>query len=178
MSFTPAYGLYGGTRLPYHSIDVQTNYTSSLLPNIDNPWGVSNRIIYTPLVVYFPVLVRKIWLMWGATGTGNFILGVYNNSGSKLLDSGSTAKTAAIATKRIDVTDTLFQPGIYWMALIANSTTDSYICDTDAAPLQGANGALFENAGSFALPSTWTPSVQQSIAFWPYSGLDLNALNA
>lgn len=133
-------------------------------------WGTQYRAVYVPLRVRQRVTVRKLWVFHGSTGTGDFDVGIYDAAGTRLVSTGSTAKTAATAVKVVDVTDTVVGPGLYYLALNADSATDTYQADSDPAPICASMGVLTETLGSVTLPATASWAADQTLALYPGAG--------
>lgn len=116
-------------------------------------WPLTNKAIFVPIRVAFPVTVYKLVIGAGATVAGNFDIGIYDASGNRLVSSGSTAKGASVAHV-LDVTDTVIGPGVYYLAMSANGT-NNYIAWAPSVQIAKLMG-LFEMATAFPLPATAT----------------------
>lgn len=156
---------------PWHSIDTG-NYGvggSSVTGAASGAYPTANLAIYIPLRVVRRVTGVKLWVQSGTTGTGYFDLAVYSSGGTRLAATGSQTKGAAGTEQVVDVTDFTLGPGLYYMAIAASNNTDTYIVDTDAAPMCASQGILAEDLGS----PTWTPTgtnILPSTATWTVSG--------
>lgn len=173
MSYTPPAVLTDFRSAHYFSVDTCNSGPASISTTAAAAiaWGTQYRAIYVPVRVRESLLIRKLWVYHSSTGTGNFDVGVYSRTGSRLVSTGSTAKTAANAIKVVDVTDTPISQGLYYLALNADSTTDTYMGDTDAAPLCTAMGILTETLASVTLPATASWGITQTLAIYPVMGL-------
>lgn len=134
-----------------------------------------NLAIYIPIAISRPAVVLKLWVVEGGIGTGNFDLGLYNSAGTRLVSTGATAKAAIVSLHTVDVTDTTVGPGIYYIAMVADSATDTYEGDNDAAPNYASLGVLTESLGSTALPATASWALNNTLAFYPWIGLSVEA---
>jgi len=143
----------------------------------EGAWPTADRAIYQPIRVPIRCIVRKLYVATGGTGTGNFDIGLYNLSGSRLVSSGSTAHPATYTVTVADVTDTTIGPGTYWIAVACSNNTDTFYYSTPAAPMATALGVLTQTS-AMALPATATFSITQSLAVLPVCGLFLTTLES
>lgn len=118
-------------------------------------WPLANVAIYVPFWVNETLTVYEAGVGTGATAGGNFDIGIYNAAGTRLVSSGSTARTAS-AWNVAGLTDTELQPGQYYAAMSADGT-NNYSGFAAAAGLCEALG-LCEQTTAFALPATATMS--------------------
>lgn len=163
-----------GLTQPYHSIDTLNSgpRTGAMIGLTGaTAWGTANRAIYVPVAVDRRVVVRKLWFASGNVGTGNYDLGLYDSAGTRLLARGSTAKPAAATEEVWDCTDTTIGPGLYYMALNNDTTTDTFHIDSHAAPNWAGCGVLEEALGSVALPATASWSLAQTLTLYPIMGM-------
>ena len=128
----------------------------------------ANLAVYVPVIILDRVIVRKLFVVSGFTTSGNLDIGLYNAAGSRLVASGSIAKVDSVL-QSIDVTDTSIGPGMYYLALVSNSGTDTFGTVSLAAPAPAAYGLLTESV--FPLPATATWTVPQTLAQVPSLGL-------
>lgn len=124
----------------------------------------SNAAFYYPIVLPAPCVVRRVWWANGATTTGGATVeaGVYANSGfapGVKLISGSATQGTASQVQFVDVTDTALAPGLYWLALMATSTTNTTFFRSDIGGGLAAidAGLRMEQASANPLPATATP---------------------
>lgn len=130
-------------------------------------WGTANRAVYIPVRVTRACVVRKLGASVTATATGNIDIGIYSQSGTRLVSTGSTAKTTS-TVQVIDITDTTLTPGLYYLALNNDTTTDTFAVTSDqTAPVVTARGVLTEEVGAVTLPSTATWVHDQALTFTP-----------
>ncbi len=115
--------------------------------------------IFVPVRTPYPVVVYKLVVGSGTTANGNFDVGIYDRFGTRIVSSGTTAKTSSTENV-VDITDTVLGPGLYYLAMSADDV-DNYAMitpsGTSPVPLQKARlwGTL-EAASSFVLPATVT----------------------
>jgi hypothetical protein len=159
-----------GLRLPhYHSIDTENSGPGAMWRNTvasATAYPTANLAIYVPIRVRYPVTIRKLWVPSGTTGTGNFDLGLYNAAGTRLVSTGSQAKGTSAVEQVIDVTDTPIAAGLYYLAICADSGTDTYYGAVMAAPLPAAVGVLTQDVGSVTLPATASWGVANTLGKW------------
>lgn len=161
----PSSGQWAG---PMFSIDTFASHWMSYqtVASSAAAWGTANRAIYVPVRVPKRCVVRELGIGSGATATGNVDVGIYDPSGVRLVSSGSTAKTAT-SIQAVDVTDTTIGPGLYYLGLNNDTTTDTFVAFTSAAPLAVTRGVLTEALGSVTLPATATWVFDHTLAFMP-----------
>jgi hypothetical protein len=116
--------------------------------------------------VPYRVTVVEMAYFSGSTSTGNIDIGIYNETGTRLVSSGSTAK-ASNGYPTVGVTDTVIGPGLFYFALNNDTTTDTFSTFSIAAPIPAATGVLSETLGSVVLPATATWVQDQTLAFIP-----------
>lgn len=132
-------------------------------------WPTANKALYHPIEIPSPVTIYKFWSLNGTGASGNIDIGIYDETGTRLLSTGSTAFSASVL-QQIDVTDTVISPGRYFLAMAASSTVPTvYRAVLGSAqqyyPLLG----VFEQTSAFALPSSATfAEISQTYA--PYFG--------
>jgi hypothetical protein len=174
-SMTPARGVPTLWGIAPHSIDNLWRYGAlnqgSVGPVGAAAWPTQFMIIYVPLPIRQTLIARKLWLAAGATGTGNVDIGIYNRAGTRLVNSGSTAKIAASNEQVFDTTDVRLKPDLYYLALQSDSTTDTFNRNTPIAPNAAAMGVRTQTPGSLGLPSTATWVINQTLLYVPILGI-------
>jgi hypothetical protein len=136
--------------------------------------------------------IRWQYIQDGATAlTGNYVLGIYDASGRKIIDTGSVALTGAASSAQArseTISATTFEPGLYY-ALFGIDTTNAgairfpgyrlYSSTTAGGSPVAKNMGLFLNSGGVTAPSTvlgfsdivgtappgatWTPAMALSV---------------
>jgi hypothetical protein len=139
-------------------------------------WPTANLIIYVPVRLKIAVLARKLFYSSQTVGTGNIDIGVYNRAGSRLVNSGSTAKSTTNALVFVDTTDTRLKPDLYYVALQSSNNTDTFNRTPPAAPYLAYLGVRSEAAGGFGLPATATWVVDQALAYLPHVGISIGSV--
>lgn len=123
----------------------------------------TNVAVAMPFVIAHPFLVRKVFWMNGSTATTDSAdVGVYDESFNLKVSGGGTGITGASATQEVDVTDTLLQPGRYYLAYAQNGTTATpFGASPSLAHLRTFGAAQMSSA--YPLPSTFTPAAVTSL---------------
>ncbi len=160
----------------WHSIDninngllaPQAQYTTSPVT-----WATANLALYFPVIVRTRAIVKKLWFSSSTVGAGNYDIGLYDNGGVALLRRGSTAKGTQANEEVWDCTDTTVGPGIYYLALVSSTNSDTFTGGTVTAPMLASIGVLSE-ASALPLPATATWAVDQTNANYPTSGMFLD----
>lgn len=131
-------------------------------------WPAANRAIYVPFSLARHRIAQIMWLQNG-TVAGNLDMGIYDEAGTRLVSSGSTAQAGASTIQIVDITDTLLTPGSYFMALAMDGTTGQtgrYNPSTQFLRCAGVQ----EQASAFVLPATFTLA-NPSSAYIPIMGV-------
>lgn len=84
-----------------------------------------NTSMFYPVIVPDTIVIVKLFCANGATLVGNVDLGIYDESGARLISSGSTAHAGTSVLQEFDITDTELSKGRYYFGLgcSSNSTT-------------------------------------------------------
>lgn len=135
---------------------------NSLGPSLVGSWSTAgtwpsmNRGMFIPFRLDEIVTVQRMLWGTGATTTlGNYDAGVYDQWGNRLVSTGATAKGAVTQIKDVSVTPTVLTPGLYYMALSADSATTtvmSALAVSDTGKILGCRIV----AAAYPLPSTVT----------------------
>jgi hypothetical protein len=168
-----ARGIWEG---PTNSIDNYWRHGSVGTPlsgtSNSQTWGTNNLIVYVPMPVRQRAIAVKLWFGSGTVGTGNVQMGLYDQPGTQLVETTSVAKITSLDEQVMDITDTTIGPGLYYVALWASVSTDTFFCAQPAAPGPAAYGVRTEtNAGGPPATATW--AVPQTQAFIPMVGIFL-----
>lgn len=89
-------------------------------------WTTANLAVFCPFVVPYAVTAYQMAVENGATLNGNIDVGIYDVLANRLVSSGSVAQAGASAIQTVDITNTLLEPGSYFMALVSDSTTATF----------------------------------------------------
>ena len=137
-------------------------------------YPLANLAIYVPFSVSETVTAFEGWVITGATAGGNFDIGIYSATGSRLVSAGSTARVVSTVNNTTTMTNQVLTPGVwYYMAFSADST-NTYISSSTVAGLNESMGVL-ESTTSFVLPASPTLS-RTTRAYVPQFGLNLHTV--
>lgn len=143
----------------------QTGYTTAAA------WPVAKLVKYVPFSVYDVILVDTLWVYNGATVAGNMDLGIYDKNGTRLVNSGSTARTGnANVAQFVTISSTALVPGFYFLAVTLDTNTDTVRHGSTAVTGCILQGVLDETTGSFGLPATATYGLATQIGV-PFCGV-------
>lgn len=133
-------------------------------------YPAANRALACPFAIAAPFLVRKVFWWNGTTATTDSIdVGVYDEAGARLVSGGGTAVSGAASTQEVDVTDTLLEPGRYWLAYAQNGTTATPQMTTAGLVHLRAMGCA-QMASAYVLPATFVPAAVAAANF-PIMGI-------
>lgn len=121
-------------------------------------WPSANLAIFVPVRIGYPfTAVKMFWINGATVGTNSVDVGIYDNQGNRLVNSGGTVTAGATGIQIVSITSTTLEPGLYYMAMAANGTTDT--------SLRGGTGGIatpwalvgaYQMATAYTLPSTAT----------------------
>jgi hypothetical protein len=116
-------------------------------------WVTANSSRYIPIYVQQPVTVFQMATVVAAQ-SGNCDVGIYDEFGTRLVSSGTTA-VGAVGYQIFNIADTALQPGTYYMAMGCDNVTASFNRINWVTAANGAvNGCLTQTV--YPLPATWT----------------------
>lgn len=118
-------------------------------------WSTANKAIYVPVSIHAPVTIVKMFVLNGATASGNIDVGIYDRGGARLVSSGSTAQSGTSAIQEFNITDTLLQAGLYYLACAMDNNTGTLEMWTMSLAISKSLG-IAEQTSAFALPATAT----------------------
>ena len=133
-------------------------------------WPSANLAILIPFRLPAPLLVQRLFLLNGATASGNVDIGIYDVAGTRLVSTGSTAQSGTSAVQSVDVTDTPLAAGLFYLALAMDGTTGTVQRKTTSNVASCKALGMAQVASAFALPATVTFATCTN-AFIPYFGL-------
>lgn len=136
-------------------------------------WPTANKAIYVPFILHRPQTLYQVgWWNGTAAQAGTREVGIYLPDGTKVISGSATAATSDFL-QTVDVTDTIVQPGLYFMGM-SDSGTATVWAYAPAAPLAAAMGVLTQVTAS-PLPATATMAVDNVNAFIPAAVLQFRA---
>lgn len=144
-------------------------------------WGTANTLaLFFPVMCETPFTIVKFWTHNGATASGNVDVGLYSDAFVRLLSTTPVAQTGTSVLQDLDVTDTRFPAGRYYIALSLTSATGT-ILSAAATTVQGVQeaGAFQATVASGTLPAgPVTPVVFATLAAVPNFGFSQRTLVA
>lgn len=147
----------------------QTNAQSSAV------WPSANQALYVPFWTPVPLVIARILVLNGAAVSGNLDVGIYDQDGTRLVSSGSTAQAGVSDVQEIDITDTLVGPGRFYAALALDNTTGTNLFfGSNSANQVRLLGVLLQ-ASAFPLPAVATFATSNARA--PSISLSIRTVN-
>ena len=125
-------------------------------------WESAALAVYMPIFGQAPLILTRVWWANGATVSGGATIevGVYRDAaykpGAKII-SGSATQGTASQVQFVDVTDTFLIPGLYWIAVVSSSATNTTMFRGVASALSYDAAFRMEEASASPLPATATP---------------------
>lgn len=119
-------------------------------------WPSANQAIYIPILIPLPFVIKQFFVLNGGTVSGNLDLGIYDYGLSKKISTGSTAQSGTSTRQLVNVTDTAFPPGRYYLAIAVDNTTAQFLQVNIQAPNPHRMFGVAQQASAFPLPSTAT----------------------
>lgn len=120
----------------------------------------ANTIRLIPFTIKELTNVAKLFIFCSANATGNFDIGIYMSDGTKIVTTGSVARTATNDLQIVDVSDTILPAGSYYFALVTDNATATYeaISGLTAGVEPSVVGMATHSSTTFPLPATITVS--------------------
>jgi hypothetical protein len=126
---------------------------------ISTAWGSANRAIFVPVRITERITIQKIAWLNGATLSGNVDVGLYDASGNRIFNVGSTAQAGVSQRQVVTAPANDIVPGRYYLAqAIDNTTATVFLCASLTLEFVASLG-VFEMAAAFPLPATATFTV-------------------
>ena len=117
----------------------------------------ANLAIYIPFTIAKPIVVVKLFSYNGATVSGNIDMGIYTADGTRLVSIGSTAQATTSNVQEFDISDTLLNAGLYYLAVAKNDTTGTLFAVASGSAVAAlATMGIAQQASAFPLPATAT----------------------
>jgi hypothetical protein len=138
-------------------------------------WSSANRAYYIPVSIFSTITVVKMMVINGGTVSGNIDVGIYDAGGARLVSSGSTAQSGTSAIQEFNITDTVLNPGLYYLACAMDNTTGTVEVWNPSAAILHAFG-ICEQASAFALPSSATFGAITGTTRIPFIGATLRTV--
>jgi hypothetical protein len=136
-------------------------------------WPVNNLCLYIPIYVWKTVTVYSLFWVNGATASGNACMGLYDEGGNRIAQTGVVAQSGTTAPQQPSITAFQIPPGRYWAGLASTTTAATFRCwnvpstNTDSGKWLGIGE---ETVSAGQVPTTMTP-VASARAYVPLLGL-------
>ena len=138
-------------------------------------WIAANVVIFIPFRVIEAITITKLFWSNGAAVAGNLDAGIYDTSSNLLVSTGTTAQAGTTNAQVVDVTDTTIGRGVYYMALVSDTSgaTQKINSVAPAAGLCQSYGLLEQAGVTLPLATNASPATfaKYTRAFIPYFGL-------
>jgi hypothetical protein len=118
-------------------------------------WQTANRAIFVPFRVPGQVTAFKMVVGNGAVSTSNFSAGIYDEWGNRLVVSANTAHVTSQEVV-LDIADTTFGPGLFYMALSNDNNTGTFIGGAAAQTALVKAIGIFTMETAYPLPNPAT----------------------
>jgi hypothetical protein len=127
---------------------------------------VVDTVAYYPIIVTEQVTIKRLLWRTGSTGgNGTYDVGLYDSDAdgepsTQLVALGAASFPAANTEVASDITDTVLPPGLYYVAFVSSSASDSIMGWQVGPGTQTATdaelGVFYESSAT--LPSSATPT--------------------
>lgn len=136
-----------------NSIGTEINILTVNKPGA-NVWPTANLAFFYPVRIGYPYTISQFFWVNGTTvGTNSIDIGIYDSQGNLIVHTGNTLTAGTSATQGVSVTATTLEPGLYYLAMSENGTTDTQFRDIGAVSWNNALG-LYQMASANPLPTT------------------------
>lgn len=122
-------------------------------------WPTANLAMYVLILIRTQVTAKQIFLLNGATVSGSFDLGIYDDVGNRLYNTGSQTQLGASLPQAVTIANGLILPrGRYYIGLALDNTTATVQRWTGGTGIGGLPPYLGmgQQTGAFPLPATAT----------------------
>lgn len=124
---------------------------------------VANQAILMPFVLNRQMTAYKLGISNGTAVAGNVDIGIYNSAFARQVSIGSTAAAGTNVVQEFNIADTLLAPGLYYLAVAANTGAGMNFNTYGIAGPASTNVAkglgIVQMAAAFPLPATITPAI-------------------
>lgn len=120
-------------------------------------WPNASLAMYVPIVVRDQITVYQLGWLNGSSVAGNIDAGIYDRTLARLVSAGSTAQSGTSAIQLVDIADTTLAPGVYYLAMSADSTSTNLMGTGGGLPAANYRTCgVAQQASALPLPSTAT----------------------
>jgi hypothetical protein len=95
----------------------------------------------------------------GATATGNFDVGIYDDQGNRLVSLGSTAQSGTTAWQVNSIGPITLDPGNYYKALVFSSASSTVLTLITGNATMARMAGVLQQTSALPLPATATFAV-------------------
>lgn len=155
----PVLGRFNHPMLGSHSLDSVGGLARFFNQTVQASvaWPTANLALYVPVPVYRTVTIAKMAVNNGSAVSGNIDVAIYNKSGNRLVSAGSTAQSGTSAIQIFDITDTVLQPGLYYLGVALDNTTGTLSgWSFSGGSLELRAFGIYQQSSAFALPDPFT----------------------
>lgn len=152
-----------------------TNLVGSLGTGTAAAWPSANLAIFIPIrigAIY--TAVKMFWINGATVGTNSVDVGIYDNQGNRLVSQGSTLTAGANAVQIVDIADTVLAPGLYFMGMAMNGTTDT-VARSAMLATDWASFGVMSQVTAFPLPNP-TTIISTTTAYIPFIAITSNTV--
>ena len=120
-------------------------------------WPTANLALYVPFYVPETIIIKRVFWSNGSTVSGNVDMGIYDDAGTRIASTGSTAQSGTTAPQTVALAATL-TAGMYYLGLAMDNISGRI---TRATGGTGGIGILVatgmvQEASAFPLPNPAT----------------------
>lgn len=129
-------------------------------------WGTANLAWYLPFSLPWSYTVRRLFLLNGATASGNIDFGIYSVGGTKLGSTGVFAQTGTTVIQYASLASPLVLPaGNYFCGISLSSATGTVAMNINITANLGRLMGLYQQATAHPLPSPATFAAWNSTGY-------------
>lgn len=132
-------------------------------------YPLANVALFVPFSIDDTVTFQSVFWQTGSVTGGNCDVGVYDEAGTRLFSSGTTARGTASSIITTGITPYTLSRGRYYLAF-SHDGTNNMLAGAPAAGLCAATGVL-ERTSSFVLPADASSWVATTRAYIPNFGI-------
>lgn len=118
-------------------------------------YPAANEAFFVPFRQFRTVNLVRLWVANGTSVSGNFDIGIYTRSGSKLVSAGSTAQSGTSTLQSVTIAYQLL-PGEYFLAVAMDNTSGHLFRASNTLQQSCTLLGAKKMAAAFPLPATAT----------------------
>jgi hypothetical protein len=144
---------------PYSLESIGGNMLTNIMSNaVSATWPVANQALFYPFYVSKTVTIQQLFLLNGATATGNVDMGIYSAGFTKIVSSGSQAQTSTNVIQSCPIAATQLSAGYYYLAIAMSSTSSTVFRVNNYNSVYAKTMGCAQMNSAFPLPATATPA--------------------